>query len=76
LKLATDIDDSSGFEDIEDLWEAAERMAFRAHKRLRELTDEKWYFNVVLDDGISDYPNSNCVVASAHAQPDDPYSAS
>jgi hypothetical protein len=76
LKLSADLDEDSGFEDTEDLWEIAERMAFRAHKRLRESTDEKWYFNVVLDDEISDYPNSNYIIASAHAQSDDPHSAS
>jgi hypothetical protein len=64
----TDIDENSGFDSAEDLWEIAERLALRAHRRLRKLTEEKWYFHVKLDDGLSDYPNSNHVVAVAHAQ--------
>ncbi len=76
LKLSPNVDANNGFDNLEDLWEVAEKMALRAHRRLRKSTGEKWYFHTTLDEGFSDYPNSNNVVAVAHAQFNNPYSAS
>lgn len=73
LELSEHIDENSGFDSAEDLWEVAARMALRSHKRLRESTGQKWYFNVVLNEGFSDYPNSNRIVAVAHAESNNPY---
>jgi hypothetical protein len=74
IQVSEDIDEDSSFDSTEDLWEVATRMAFRSHKRLRESTSEKWYFDVVLNEDFnSDYPNSNRVVAVAHAESSNPY---
>lgn len=76
LKLSVNMDKYGGFDTLEELFEVAERMALRAHRRLRESTGEKWYFHVSLDEDFSDYPNSNQIVAVAHAQSNNPPSAS
>jgi hypothetical protein len=76
LNLSADVDEPSSFDDLDDLWELAQRIALRSNRRLRELTGEKWYFNVDLNESPSDYPNSNNVIAVAHAESKNPHSAS
>ncbi len=55
-------------EDLDDnIWEQAERLALRANSYLRNITGEKWYFNVELVTSFSSYSSNERVIIFNHA---------
>ena len=49
LKTSPQLSTDPDFDQVEELWEKAEKLAIQAHHHLRDSTKEKWYFHAQVE---------------------------